>query len=137
MQGLLAGSIGVIEEFFGRELVADDSRHAHRASVITPAQIVEYPWEPLESALRDYLWQLEGEDYRRALPRDPNGTLPTLLITDPKTDGYHTLKVGRRMVAYYGRILVDYPLSGGAPTPSRGPARRRPAGRPAPPARPG
>lgn len=116
MQGLLAGSIGVIEEFFGAELIADDSRRAHRASVITPARIAGLPWErhgALKSALMAH-GERPVEDYRRALQSEPNGTRPTMLIGNEVTgvyDQYRTLEDGLRVVAYFGRVLVDDPLS--------------------------
>jgi hypothetical protein len=110
VQGLLAGSIGVIEEFFGAELVADDSRDAHQASAITPAQIVRLPEDDgnaLESALKAHR-ERPVEDYRLALQSEPNGTRPTMLITNNRD---RALDYGLRVVAYFGRILVDDPLS--------------------------
>jgi hypothetical protein len=127
VQGLLAGSIGVIEEFFGAELVADDSHHARRDSVITPTRIAGLPWER-RAALGSALMapgERPVEDYRRALQSEPNGTRPTMLIAYPTLGGrypfllrdqalegeYRTLEDGLRVVAYFGRVLVDDPLS--------------------------
>lgn len=115
MQALWAGSIGIIEEFFGGELVADDSRHTRRASVITPARIVGLPRQrqaALDSALTAHT-KRPMVDYRRALESEPNGIRPTMLIAKEATGGYHTLKNGLRVVTYFGRVLVEDPLAKG------------------------
>jgi hypothetical protein len=122
VQGLFAGSIGVIEECFSAELVADSSDRARRASVITPARIAGLPLEQrqaLFSALIAHREQLVAhgeqsvEDYRRALQSEPGGTRPTMLLDRPTLGGYRTLEHGLRVVAYFGRVLVDDPLQPG------------------------
>jgi hypothetical protein len=90
VQGPFAGSIGVIEECFSAELVADSSDRARRASVITPARIAGLPLEQrqeLFSALIARREQLVAhgeqsvEDYRRALQSEPGGTRPRCFST--------------------------------------------------------
>jgi hypothetical protein len=111
-----AGSIGVIEEFFGAELIPDSSRRAGRADVITPARIVGFPPErryALYSALQAHAEQ-PVEDYQRALHSDPDAPRPTMLLDYPTLGGYRTLEQGLRVVAYFGRVLVDDPLEPGS-----------------------
>ena len=116
MERLLAGSLGVIEEFFGAELAADHSPGASWATVITPAKIVGLPRDQ-RSALRDALHAhaqqagQQADDYRQALQRYPDGTRATMLIArETRPYFYNTLVQGRRLVAYFGRVLVDDPL---------------------------
>jgi hypothetical protein len=116
VQGLLAGSIGVIEEFFGAELVADSSDRARRASVITPARIAGLPWEQRDALFSALIAHGEQpvENYRRALQSEPSGARPMMLLDYPTLGGgYRTLEHGLRVVAYLGRVLVDDPLEPG------------------------
>jgi len=119
LQRLLAGSLGVIEEFFGAELAADHSPGAGWATVITPAKIVGLPRDQcwaLSDALRAHAKQVgqQVEGYRQALQRYPDGTHATMLIArEARPYFYSTLVQGRRLVAYFGRVLVDDPLPPG------------------------
>ena len=51
------GSLGVIEEFFGAELVEDNKQRSRMATIITPEQIMRLPEtrrEALAVALKDF-----------------------------------------------------------------------------------
>jgi len=111
----LAGSIGVIEEFFDAELATDSSHRAGRAAVITPARIAGLPWEQREALFSALIahGKQPAEDYRRALQSGQDGPRPTMLLAWPTLGGYRTLEDGLRVVAYLGRVLVDDPLRPG------------------------
>jgi len=85
VDGLLTGSIGVIEEFFGAELVSDSSRRAGRAAVITPARIAGLPPERRETLYSALIAHAEqpAENYRRALQSEPDRPRPTMLLDWP------------------------------------------------------
>lgn len=124
MERLLTGNIGLIEEIFGAELVPEGSRHQPGANVITPARIAEICQDHVFSsrlsermleqrmALLDrsmYLGTEPVEDYRKALRSDRDRTM---LISDQGLyGGLRPLKDGLRVVPFFGRVLVDDPLT--------------------------
>jgi hypothetical protein len=117
MPDILQGSLGVIEEFFGTELVEDDKQPSRMAQGINPERIMRLP-EAQRKALGSALSALakesatKVEDLSSLLRSGEQGDrAPTMLIGHgwPGTN-WRTVDQGLRVVAYFRRVLVDDPF---------------------------
>jgi hypothetical protein len=113
------GSLGIIEEFFGAELVKDNEQRSRMATVITPERIMQLPKvrrEALASALEDFDKGSAAtfEDFRSSLGSSQQGARrPTMLIGRDwlPVNPWYTVDQGLRVVAYFRRVFVDEPFN--------------------------